>query len=380
MSKDKGALIKMDNVQKLISFLERCLENDTSNNARELVVTDKKGLDKSLLQEYNIDYSSEGNSIKINLENPNIRIFKKYEDAIKHGSSKEGFNLNIALQIDFLQQTLFENIYYFERIKKILDNEKIIDFEKITTKDYFILSSTYGKIVLSYSTKPEKIDFYRTEHSIDLTRLEELLKTESFPEFYKDSIAKFLSNNPDKDLYTILSNFDFLLANAINALTLYKQNFSFAKFEKEFDENLSSNIKKLQELTSSFQSKIMAIPIQFGVYIYLLSKFSDNFVSMLLVVATIIAWSIFNCLITSKTYRNIHYLESKIKGEIALIRQKSGIEENKISESRMLLTKDIYTMKQIVYAYQFFSILFTILILIVFALDCSNPSPTFYAI
>lgn len=322
MSKDKGALIKMNNVQELISFLEKCLKTDTSTNARELVVTNKEIIDESLLKKYNINYIYEGNSVKINLENSDIRIFKSYEDAIKYGSSKKNSNLNIALNINFLQQTLFDNIYYFEKIKEVIKNENIIDFENQITKDYFILSSDYGKIVLSYSPSPEKLDFYKTEHSIDSTRLEELLKTESFPEFYKNSIAKFLYDKKDKDLYTILSNFDLLLTNAVNALSLYKQNFSFEKFEKEFDDNLSSNIKKLQELTSSFQSKIMAIPIQFGVYIYLLSKFNDSFISIFLIVATIIAWSIFNYLITSKTYRNVYYLETKIEGEIALIKKK----------------------------------------------------------
>ena len=234
----------MNNVQELVNALERYLDSDTSNNARELVVTNQKIIDEALLNQYNINFSSEGSSIKIKLDNKDIKIFKSYEDALKHSDLEEFPEINIALESDIPQQTFFANIYYFEKIKAILYDENIVDFKEKIKKDYFILSSAYGKIVLSYSTNSEKMDFYKTEHSIDLTRLEELLKTESFPEFYKDSIAKFLSNNPDKDLYTILSNFDFLLTNALNALSLYKQNFSFEKFEKEFDDNLSSNIKK----------------------------------------------------------------------------------------------------------------------------------------
>lgn len=359
----------MNNVQELVNALEKYLDSDTSNNARELVVTNQKIIDKALLNQYNINFSSEGSSIKIKLDNKDIKIFKNYEDAIKHSNLKDFPEINIVLENDIPQQTFFANIYYFEKIKAILYDENIIDFKEKIKKEYFILSSSYGKIVLSYSANSEKIDFYKTTHSIDLTKLEGLLKTESFPEFYKDSIAKFLSTNPNKDLYTILSNFDFLLTNALNALSLYKQNFSFEKFEKEFDDNLSSNIKKLQELTSSFQSKIMAIPIQFGVYIYLLSKFNDSFITMLLVVTTIIAWCIFNYLITSKTYRNVNHLEGKIESEIALIRQKSGIEEDKISKPRKILAKDIYAMKHIVYVYQFFSVVFTLLILIIFAIN-----------
>lgn len=359
----------MNNNQELISVLEDYLKSDTSSNARELVVKNKNNLDTVLLNKYDIGFSFEGNSFKINLNNEKIKIFKCYEDAIKHSNLENISKNNIALNIDIPQKTLFENIYYFEKIKIIIDNENIIDFKDRIKKDYFILSSTYGKVILSYSSDPEKMNFYRTKHSIDLEKLVNLLETESFPEFYKDSIAKFLSNSPDKDLYTILTNFDFLLKNAINALSLYKHNFSFEKFEKEFDENLSSNIKKLQELTASFQSKIMAIPIQFGVYIYLLSKFNDSFTLILLVVVTIIAWAIFNYLITAKTYRNVHLLETKIEGEIALIRQKSGIEEGKISNSRKILTQDIYGMKDIIYVYQFFSLAFTLLLLIIFALN-----------
>ena len=359
----------MDDVQELVNVLERCLESDTSTNSRELVVTNEKEIDESLLKRYNISYSFEGSSVKINLYNKDIKIFKNYEDAIKHSSLNNFAKINVALNIKIQQQTLFTNIYYFEKLKYILYDENIIDFRNKITKDYFILSSDYGKIVLNYYPNPKKIDFYKKEHFIDLIRLEELLKTESFPEFYKNSIAKFLSDNPNKDLYTILSNFDFLLTNATNALSLYKQNFSFEKFEKEFDDNLSNNIKKLQELTSSFQSKIMAIPIQFGVYIYLLSKFNDSFITILLIVTTIIAWSIFNYLITSKTYRNVHYLETKINGEIVLIRQKSGIEEDRTSKPQKILAKDIYAMKYIVYAYQFFNLAFTLLILIIFAIN-----------
>lgn len=363
----------MSNVQELVNTLEVYLEDDTTTHRRELVVTNQSELNKVLLDEYNIRYISEGNSTRIYLDNKNIRIFKSYEDAIKYSNLEDASKLNIALNIEFSQKVFFENITYFERIKTILDDENLVDFKDKIKKDYFILSNTYGKIILSYAINSGKSDFYETKHYINLEKLETLLKTDAFPEFYKDAIAKLLSNNPDKSLYSILMNFDFLLSNALNSLSLYKQNFSFEEFEKEFekefDKNLSSNIKKLQELTTGFHSKIMAIPIQFGVYIYLLSRFNDNCVSMLLVMVTIIAWAIFNYLITSKTYRNVNYLENKVKGEIALIKQNSGIIGDRLSKPQKILSADIYTMKNIINIYQVFSAVFTFLILIIFALN-----------
>ena len=359
----------MTDIENLIDFLEKNLKNDTSNNARELLISNEYQINEGILDSFDIKYRIEGSSTKIRLNNSKIEIFKSLNDALKNINSINKSIKYIILHENISQKNMLRNIQYFLKIKEILLSSGIIDFDHEIKKDFFLLSNTYGKINISYLPNSERRNYYSASHDLDFETLEKLMDTENFPNFFKDSIARFLSDKPKRDLYAILTNFDFLISNAKNALSLYQHNFSFEKFEKEFDENLSSNIKKLQELTASFQSKIMAIPIQFGVYIYLLSKFNDSFISILLVVVTVIAWSIFNYLITAKTYRNVHYLESKIEGEIALIRKKSGIKERKISKSRKVLTKDIYDMKDIISVYQFFSIGFTILILIIFALN-----------
>lgn len=359
----------MTDIENLIDFLEKCINNDTSNNSRELLISNKYPIDRNLIDSFGIKHNIEGSATKIKLENDKVVIYKSLNDALKHIKTINTSLQYIILNENIPQAYILKNIQYFLHIKNILLSSKIIDFDEKLDKNLFLLSTTYGKIDINYSPDSGRIDYYSLSRDLDFETLEQLMNTENFPNFFKDSISKFLSDKPKRDLYAILTNFDFLISNAKNALSLYQHNFSFEKFEKEFDENLSSNIKKLQELTASFQSKIMAIPIQFGVYIYLLSKFNDSFTLILLVVVTVIAWSIFNYLITAKTYRNVHHLETKIEGEIALIRQRSGIEEDKISNPRKVLTQDIYDMKDIICVYQFFSIAFTLFILIIFALN-----------
>lgn len=264
------------------------------------------------------------------------------------------------------QTNMLRNIQYFLKIKEILLFSEIVDFDDKVNNDLFLLSITYGKIDINYSPDPERKNYYSVSRDLDFKTLEQLLITENFPNFFKDTIARFLSDKPKRDLYAILTNFNFLISNTKNALSLYQHNFSFEEFERKFDKDLFDYIEKLQDLTSSFHSKVMAIPLQFGVYIYLLSKFQSEFLSLIFVVLTLIVWSIFNYFVTSKTYSNINYLEIEIKNRINLIKQESGVADKKISKPRQYLTKNIDNMKNTIIIYQGFNLVLTLSVIVLF--------------
>lgn len=359
-------MITMTDIENLIDFLERCLNNDTSKISRELLISNKYPIDKNLLDSFGINYNTEGNATKIKLENNRVVIFKSLNDALKHIKTINASLQYIILNENITQNYMLKNIQYFLHIKKILLSSEIIDFDDKLDKNLFLLSTTYGKIDINYLPDSGRSNYYSLSRDLDFETLEQLMNTENFPNFFKDSIAKFLSDKPKRDLYTILTNFDFLISNAKNALSLYQHNFSFEEFERKFDKDLLDYIEKLQDLTSSFHSKVMAIPLQFGVYIYLLSKFQSEYISLIFVVLTLIVWSIFNYFVTSKTYFNVNNLETEIRNKIALIEVESGVTDKKISKPKRCLTKNIGNMKNIIIAYQAFNLILTISIVILF--------------
>ena len=360
-------MIAMTDIENLIDFLEKHLKNDTSNNSREFLISNKYPIDTNLLDSFSINYNTEGNATKIKLENNRVVIFKSLNDALKHIKTINPSLQYIILNENIPQTYILKNIQYFLHIKKILLSSEIIDFDDKLDKNLFLLSTTYGKIDINYLPDSGRSNYYSLSRDLDFETLEQLMSTENFPNFFKDAIAKFLSDKPKRDLYTILTNFDFLISNAKNALSLYQHNFSFEEFERKFDKDLLDYIEKLQDLTSSFHSKVMAIPLQFGVYIYLLSKFQNEFISLAFVILTLIIWSIFNYFVTSKTYSNIDNLEIEIKNRITLIEVESGVTDKKISKPKQYLTKNIDNMKNIITIYLGFNLFLTLCIIILFS-------------
>ncbi|SNT69074.1 hypothetical protein [Psychrobacter sp. LV10R520-6] len=356
----------MTDIEKLLDVLGVCLKEDTSKNTRELSISNKYQIHQDILDSFSIEHHIEGDYFKIKLENKDIKIFKNLSDALKHTKIISDSVNYIILNTHIPQNCLLRNIQYFLRLKSILIDNQIIDFDDEINKIFFLLSSTYGKVAIGYHSDANRINYYSTTHELDFGKLEHLLDTDNFPSFFKDAIARLLSDKPKKDLYAILTNFNFLILNAENALSLYQHNFSFEEFEKKFNKDLSDYVEKLQELTSSFHSKVMAIPLQFGVYIYLLSKFQSEALSLYFVILTIVVWSTFNYFVTSKTYSNVSSLEIEIQNKINLIQLDSGVVEKKLSKHKQYLTKNIGNMKNIIVVYQAFNVALTLLLIILF--------------
>ena len=103
----------MTDIENLIDFLEKRLNNDTSNNSRELLISNKYPVDRNLLDSFGIKYNIEGSATKIKLENDKVVIFKSLNDALKHIKTINASLQYIILNENIPQAYILKNIQYF---------------------------------------------------------------------------------------------------------------------------------------------------------------------------------------------------------------------------------------------------------------------------
>lgn len=357
----------MKNLEELIAVLRKALKNDTSNNTREIVSISDLSL-ITVLNGYGINYEilNETKNIKIFLDSPTIIIFKTIEDAVLTEPNPNLEKKYACLSPNINQEIIFENIISFFKMRDIINNEKLVDFNDKGKKISYFLSPDYGKIDIDYKVDITKKIFYSTKHNFNFYKLNNLLNQESYKEFFKNSICKFLSENDNKTLYKILEHLNFLIDKSENDLNLYKHNFSFDEFKKDFDKDLSDEMKRMQDLVFNFHGKISTIPLQFGAFVYLLSNVKDNKSLLALASIIIICWTIFNHQVTAKTFSNIQDLENGIKVKMESLIAKSGLDKKEIDNRNSFLFKEIFNLKKLLSLYQIFYIVVTLIFLIIY--------------
>lgn len=354
----------------LSSVLKRLLEHDKSSNTKELVSSFDEDIGiYEFLKQQGIKCQLENNNqeIRVFLDNsPHLIIFKNLQDAInlttEQDLEKEFILLDASVNPAHMKN-IRGNIEAIFSFKKILKDFKIIDFDETISKCYTLLSPDYGSIGISYKTNANKKLFYQGDNNFSLSKLREKLNNDEYADFFKKAIAKFLHDKPEPDIYLILSKLSFLVEQADKNLSLYRRNFSFEKFKKEFDKDLTDEMKRFQDLISNFHTKVMAIPIQVGLYTFLIEK-ATNTTLLMFASILIFVWSFFNHQITAKTFSNIIQIEKGINDKIQKLIEETGLSKNDTKDKQNKINTEITNTKNLICWYQSFYILITVLMII----------------
>ena len=115
---------------------------------------------------------------------------------------------------------------------------------------------------------------------------------------------------------------------------MYRHQFSFDKFKKRLDKDVEKHFKEYQSYLSDFLSKTASMPIQFGVYIFLIIRFSENLWPMIGTSVLMIVWSCFTVFWARQILENIKHLKSMFEGDFSRLLQESGIPQKDIKKDR----------------------------------------------
>lgn len=349
--------------------------------------TDLKVLSKDLqarttvLDSFNIKYEEQAEGISLDLTAQSIKIYKSKESAVKYLKVSD-FSSDIIIiepdasnpkcvDIEFIMggapqscSKLFDNLQYYFKFKKLFLDNEIASYNDEAFNRLIFLSSKHGKVHIEYNNEWVE-DFYNTENDLkrqfsDLQK--KITANKDYENFFKESLIEYAKAIPKENHRFVRSliNMKYIIESAGRNFELYKNNFSFSEFKKELNEDKEKYLKDYQSNLSDFLSKISSMPIQFGVYIYLMVRFSEELLPIIATTIIILAWSCFKVLTVNKIIENTVYLRAKFQKDLELLLEKSGINENEVELEKNQIDEKFGKSISLIKGYRLFIIIFSI--------------------
>ncbi len=357
----------LETLTLLLQTLSGC--NDISQDVLKILSVD---LNTSILDDSNITYEQQAEGIFVDLSEQDIEIFKTKQDAIKYFTLREEKTVLILedhlIYVPNSSDTIpifFEKLVYAEKIKDLLISHEIISYHDDVNKKFIFLSEHIGKEEVGY--KNRLVEFFDGNYFLEdlYMQLEVKLNEHEYASFFRDNFIKVSSEieNIDNRYYLSLKKIQNIYKNANREFELYKNKFSFDKFQNDLKKEKEKYIKNIQDNLSEFLSKVNALPVQFGVYILLIFRFQNEVVPLSGTIILIITWSIFSILSLNTMNKSIKYLNRKFNEVFLEISEKSGID---VGKDKVEVQEKMDNIKTMINWYKVVVIIFT-LIFVVFS-------------
>ncbi|AOO66252.1 hypothetical protein [Sulfurospirillum halorespirans] len=355
--------MKTETIKKIVDLLASCTDVETD----ELTfLSNDLNSQTTLLTELGIQYDELAEGISINLANQAISIYKTKADCIKHFQGdidKEVIVIKDEIIYDKSAKCniFFENLIYSQKIKKLIEDKEVISFNDKVNKKYFLLSEKNGKIEVGYKNKP--LEFY--ENSYNLKKLHDSMESNLSKEyiaFFRDNIIKTVEEKKEVDdrFFYLLSKLELIIEKTDREYKLFLNKFSFDEFNSKLEEERDKYFKTLQDSLSDFLSKVNSLPIQFGVYIYMLFRFEKEIYPLLIASTIIIIWSLFSLFSILTIKKSIANLAYRFENVFKKIAEKSGIDLNTLEKEKNGIDDRLKNIQLLTTLYQMVVVIFTI--------------------
>lgn len=368
-----------ENINKLLILLSK--SQDLSSDELTFLSNDLVN-DTELLNELSIKFENVSEGIAINLAQQPVLIYKTKADCIKH------FQPNIDKEIIVIKDGIiydksttcdvfFENLIYTQKIQKLVEDKEVISFNDKVNKKYYLLSEKNGKIEIGYKNK--QLKFY--ENNYNLKKLCDSMESNLSKEyiaFFRDNIIKSVEEKKEVDdrFFYLLSNLELIIEKTDREYKLFLHKFSFEEFHSKLEEERDKYFKSLQDSLSDFLSKVNSLPIQFGVYIYLLFRFEKEIYPLLIASTIIIIWSLFSYFSISTMKKSINNLSQRFENVFKKISEKSGIDLESLEKEKNGVNDRLKNIKILTTLYQIVVVVFTIGFLILACYFIVEVDPT----
>ena len=347
----------MENLDNLIEVLCNC--NDTSTDPL-LIKSKELEISKKILTKFEIIFDEEKEGIRIDLSRQNIKIYKNKIDCIRE------FNGNIEQSIIILNDKLsfinlesntnsfFENLIYSYKIRKLLIEKKFVSYHEEFGKKFILLSETKPKIEISY--KGKDLEFYNGKYDLKniFNKLNTKLEENEYISFFRDNFIQQAENisNSDNRFLNTLKVINIIYEKSNREFELYKSKFSLEEFQSTLEEEKNKYFKTLQDTLSDFFSKINSLPIQFGVYAYLIFKFEKEIIPLIAIIIIITIWSIFSSYTMYYMQLGVEHLNKKFKLNFENISKKEIFDKSSLELDKNAVKDRVKQIKGLIFWYQ----------------------------
>lgn len=318
-------------------------------------------IDTKILKKYNITCNVELGGVRIDfIEQSSIQIFKTKEDFYLN-SQESDFNKKIIIIQEKLlfepnkaSNFIFDNVLYSSKLFNFFKS-KISSHHDLAKRQLIFLSEKTGKNIIGYDRENET-DLTK---DLQLKKYYENIKNQNddFLNFLKNSIISNVELAESQNRYlVILKNLEVICEHAKRDFELYQSKFSFVKFKKGLETEKAKYIQDIQKLVSDFSSKLH-MPIEFGIHIVLIVKFSENFYSLIATMIIIVSWGCFRFWSNMQSLNNANYLEKTIMNAFDKIKKES---KQDTKQSKKEINKVMRGLKNEIKSYMVLSFIFSI--------------------
>ena len=355
----------MENLNNLIEVLYNC--NDTSIDS--LIIKSKKlEISKDILIRFNISFDEEKEGIRIDLSRQNIKIYKNKIDCIREFNGNIGQSIIILYdKISFMKlenntNIFFENLIYSYKIRKLLIKKKFVSYHEEFEKKFILLSESKPKIEISY--KGKDLEFYDGKYNLKniFNRLDTKLEENEYVSFFRDNFIQQAENisNSDNRFLNTLKVINIIYEKSNREFELYKSKFSLEEFQSTLEEEKTKYFKNLQDTLSEFFGKINSLPIQFGVYAYLIVKFEKDIIPLIAIIMIITIWSVFSCYTMHYIKLGLIHLHEKFEYIFTKISKKEIFDKNILELDKKAVKDRVKQIKDLMCWYQAVTIVVTV--------------------
>ncbi len=363
-------------MSKYTQLLE-LIRNRTDQSQDPLkIVFEPSGGDKEVLEACGVKYKepTEGISIDLSKEIQGFWIFKNKASGLRY-LGLEDFSSDIIVVEEShngkdliyengkSESKFFENVLYFHKFKSLIIESKIASYYDELNENMIFLSATHGRLDTSCTiTWFEEFYDYdnQLENQFKLIQ-KKINEDDQFKDFLKESFVECVTNLSDeKTLLKSLEKIKHIVESASRNYELYRHKFSFAEFKKQLDEEKEKYFKEYQSNLSDFLSKTASMPIQIGVYIFLIDRFSGNGWLMAVTFILIAGWSYFTVFCIDQILDNIKYLKDQFKIKFCKMLDESGINKMEVKENEEQINKKFVNSINLMTRYKWIIIVFSI--------------------
>lgn len=333
----------MDNYDTILDILK--VSDDISQNRLEIISSSLKNK-KSKLNGAGLKFEETREGINIKLsEQDNCKIYKTKEDILIY--HKLSFSKDIliiedgivwAFNDDNKKDSFIENIKLWFSYKEILI-DKVADCVNTADNEFILLSTDKGKIDIGFHQKPIEyfLNEFKQETFESITKL--IDENNDFISFFKDAFIEVAcQENKDRRFSYAIKKIDIINENANRNYSLYKNKFSFEEFEKGLEQSKNKYFREYQSFLSDFLGKITNLPIQIGVYLFLIHRFSESIAALIATLVLIIISVFYNVKVITIMEDNIKEIKANFDDNIASIKEKSGIGESEFIDIKKKIT------------------------------------------
>lgn len=355
-----------DKYSKLLEFLN--VSDDISTN--KLDVISKSLVEKKIeLESLGLTINDEKEGVRIDLSRQPFRIHKTIKNALTYCTEKS-FDKDILIIEDSKvwelknsnQRDVFiENIRLWFNYKKILI-DKVADYVNEIDNEFILLSADKGKIKIGFSKKP--IEYFDNKFKQETFQFieESINKNNDFISFFKDSFIGMCSKELKKNRFSYaITNIEALYGDALRNYNLYKSKFSFKEFEKGLEQAKGEYLKNYQLFLSDFLGKITNFPIQIGIYLVLIDRFSEFISALLVIIVLIGVWGFYTFQVISIMSSNIRGMKINFDKSISSIQEKSGLDESGFSLTKKHITDKFDKLLILLKLYKYINIISSLL-------------------